>query len=84
MGDNVKVLNNYDGWNVQKGSVESFVTHGREKNEEKTTGELAREKSRLTITDDLASIIRKQQAVRIIYYNVFQVSLLGLFKLLNE
>ena len=84
MGDNVKVRYNHDGWNVQKGSVESLVPHGREKNEEKTTGELAREKSRLTITGDLASIIRKQQAVRIIYYNVFQVSLLGLFMLLNQ
>ena len=84
MGDNVKVLYNYDGWNVQKGSVQSLVTDGRETNEEKSTSELGREKSRLTITDDLASIIRKQQAVRIIYFNAFQVGLLGLFKLLNQ
>ena len=69
MGDTVKLISNYDGLKVPKGSVESLVTLGREKYKVKSTdGELAREKSGLKITGDLASIIKKQKSVSSILY----------------
>ena len=68
MGDNVKVIYNYDRMNVGKGSVESLVTLGRQNYKIKTTGELAREKHELKSTGDLASIIKKQHAVSMILY----------------
>lgn len=42
MGDNVKVIYNYDRMNVGKGSVESLVTLARQNYQIKTTCELAR------------------------------------------